>query len=496
MQHLIKKQVIALDMPKSAKSFEVQQTMRNIYLQKILPLLEQVFDELSDEEETIFIDQLEIDLGNISESDIALDKWDLKIVSGITGQLYKKINIKKEKPGAHELKSLSVCSQWLFYMEKGFLPWNTLHTNEAWYLQVLEALATDYIRVSELRYLITSNPSVIKRIAEQHPYTFLLKLVEILTAEKQNELADAVLALQQFLSEMKRFDIIADHPSALQKNIWRQIIGLAAVEGRKLTQHELVEKAILFYLPDISIISTMVAKGLVIPSAISPVLKKIAAQPEQSLKKTEADGTEKHTKEKELEKDGEMNIEMRQVQQDENTNNEMYDKQVDEEGIFVLNAGTVLLHAFLTTLLNRLQLVNNGRFANEEAQQKALYLVHYLATGKNNAEEHELIVPKILCAWNLNNPVEKEVELTTEEINEAENMMRSAIEQWTVLKNTSVDGLREGFLQRNGKLYTRNGNLYLQVEHKAIDILLDQLPWNLSIIKLPWMKEILRVEWR
>ena len=155
-----------------------------------------------------------------------------------------------------------------------------------------------------------------------------------------------------------------------------------------------------------------------------------------------------------------------------------------------------MLHAFLITLLNRLQLVNNGRFANEHAQQKALYILHYIATGKTDAEEHELIIPKILCAWNVGKPVDKEIELTAEELSETDNMMLSAIEQWEVLKNTSVDGLREGFLQRNGKLYTRNSNVYLLVESKAIDVLLDKLPWNLSIIKLPWMKEILRVEWR
>jgi hypothetical protein len=175
---------------------------------------------------------------------------------------------------------------------------------------------------------------------------------------------------------------------------------------------------------------------------------------------------------------------------------ELLQEQINEEGIFVFNAGIVLLHAFLPALLNRLQLVNNERFANEHAQQKALYLIHYIVTGKTDAEEHELIVPKVLCAWNLRNPVEKEIELTAEELNETDNMMLSAIEQWEVLKNTSVDGLREGFLQRNGKLYTRNSNVYLLVESKAIDVLLDQLPWNLSFIKLPWMKELLRVEWR
>jgi hypothetical protein len=65
-----------------------------------------------------------------------------------------------------------------------------------------------------------------------------------------------------------------------------------------------------------------------------------------------------------------------------------------------------------------------------------------------------------------------------------------------MLKGTSIDGLRETFLQRNGKLFTKNDNLALQIEQSSIDMLLDHLPWNLGIIKLPWMKDLLKVEWR
>ena len=488
MQHLIRKQIIALGVPESVKSFEVQQTVRDYYLHEILPVLEQVFDELSDEEETIFIDQLQIDLGSISAKDISRNNWDQELLVKIKKQLYERIGNKKEKAASHESRSLSVCKQWLFYMEKGYLPWNTLHTGETWYQHVLEALATDYKMVAELRYLISTNPNAVKRIVFQHPQTFLVKLVEILTAQKQNGLIDAVVALQEMLHEIKRFDVSAYSPPALQKNIWQQMIRFATVDGAKLTQDQLIEKAMLFYLQDISMLKAIVANKLLKTDSLLPVTKKLEENPEAFSKERIPEFKEKQTnkEEKEVEKE----IEVKEVF------DELLQEQIDEEGIFVANAGIVLLHAFLPTLLNRLQLVNNGRYANEQAQQKALYLIHYIATGKTDAEEHELIIPKVLCAWNLNKPVEKKIELTAEELNEAENMMLSAIEQWTVLKNTSIDGLREGFLQRNAKLYTRNNNVYLLMENKSIDVLLDQLPWNLSIVKLPWMKEILRVEWR
>jgi len=75
-------------------------------------------------------------------------------------------------------------------------------------------------------------------------------------------------------------------------------------------------------------------------------------------------------------------------------------------------------------------------------------------------------------------------------------LLENVIRTWEKIGNTSIDGLRQGFLRRDGKLSERGGRLYLQMEISGIDVLLDYLPWNLSIVKLPWMKEILFVEWR
>jgi hypothetical protein len=133
---------------------------------------------------------------------------------------------------------------------------------------------------------------------------------------------------------------------------------------------------------------------------------------------------------------------------------------------------------------------------NTTAHQKALYLLHFLATGEAMAEEYELVIPKMLCAYPLQKPVDKDVRISDEEKEEAGHLLKEAIRQWEVLKSTSPSGFREGFLQRNGKLLTRNDQLYLQVEANSLDVLLDQLPWNLSIIKLPWMKKMIKVEWR
>lgn len=89
----------------------------------------------------------------------------------------------------------------------------------------------------------------------------------------------------------------------------------------------------------------------------------------------------------------------------------------------------------------------------------------------------------------------EEKELNPEAKIECEELLQAAIGHWSVLKNTSVDGLRETFLQRNGKISRVEKGWKLQVERKTVDVLLAKLPWGLGIIKLPWMNDMMFVEW-
>jgi hypothetical protein len=129
--------------------------------------------------------------------------------------------------------------------------------------------------------------------------------------------------------------------------------------------------------------------------------------------------------------------------------------------------------------------------------ERALCLLHFLATGQPIAPEHELILPKILCNIALDTPVESDLQLTDAEKEEAVALLEAVIRHWDALRNTSPDGLRGTFLLRPGKVSLRNdGDWLLQVETKAYDILLDQLPWGIAVIKLPWMEKKVWVEWR
>ena len=75
-------------------------------------------------------------------------------------------------------------------------------------------------------------------------------------------------------------------------------------------------------------------------------------------------------------------------------------------------------------------------------------------------------------------------------------MLEGVLQNWGRLTNTSIAGLQEGFLRREGRLEELEDTYLLTVETKAFDMLLDQVPWNFRTIKYSWMEKAIQVKWR
>jgi|GEM_PF-1483630 len=166
------------------------------------------------------------------------------------------------------------------------------------------------------------------------------------------------------------------------------------------------------------------------------------------------------------------------------------------ESCQVQNAGMVLLWPFLNMYFSRLDMLDGSHFRDEEARQRAVHLLQYLATGNKAENEFELSLPKVLCGLVPSDPVPAGIGLKENEKALSESLLGAVIQQWTVLKNTSVPTLRETFLRRSGILQLKEENWELHVQAQSYDVLLDQLPWGLQIVKLPWMKSTLFNKWR
>ena len=179
------------------------------------------------------------------------------------------------------------------------------------------------------------------------------------------------------------------------------------------------------------------------------------------------------------------------------TNNQKHITESSEppDIIYITNAGLVLLHPFMPALFGHLNLIEKNTWIDETSVYKAVMSMQFMVTGEDKTEEFDLVLNKILCGMDNEEVVPTTILPDEETKTECDVLLMEVIKYWDVLKNTSIAGLREGFLQRSGKLSRVDDGWLLQVEQKAIDILLNHLPWGIGIIKLPWMNEMLHVEW-
>ena len=173
------------------------------------------------------------------------------------------------------------------------------------------------------------------------------------------------------------------------------------------------------------------------------------------------------------------------------------DDDTAEASLYVRDAGLVLLWPFLPAYLGALGLLDETKkaFASAAARRRGVVLVAHLASGRFDPPEPDLALAKLLCGHPLAAPVEREVEPTDAERDEAEVLLRAVVGHWTALKTTSPDGLREAFLARDGRLDRTDDAWSLTVERRGVDVLVDAVPWAVGVVRLPWMEAALSVTW-
>jgi hypothetical protein len=165
--------------------------------------------------------------------------------------------------------------------------------------------------------------------------------------------------------------------------------------------------------------------------------------------------------------------------------------------LLVQQAGMILLHPFLAKLFENIGITDPvSRQLTGFSLPRAAVLLHFLATGHEEIFEYELGLIKIMLGLQPTTelPVGKGL-LTQSDREEAETVLQAAISHWQALKNTSINGLRSSFLLRQGLVREAEDGWQLRLERRPFDLLLDQLPWGVGIVKLPWMSRAIFTEW-
>lgn len=171
---------------------------------------------------------------------------------------------------------------------------------------------------------------------------------------------------------------------------------------------------------------------------------------------------------------------------------------LQNEQLFIENAGLVLAASFFPILFSRLSLTDHSTFKDDECRMKAIALLRYIVYGQEYASPvASYTLEKILIGMDPFEPIPELPTLMSTEKMSADQLLETIKVHWQKMKNTSLQGIQHAFLQRDGKIeLTKDDYWLLTIEEKAFDVLLDSVPWNFRLIRLSWMDKMINVNWR
>ncbi|MFK0731368.1 MAG: contractile injection system tape measure protein [Gloeotrichia echinulata GP01] len=433
-RHIIKKQIIELQLNSQHGAVEMQNKVSKIYFSQAIPLIDDLCNQFSDLDTIQRIDTLEINLGNIDINNLEQD-FITKLAAELRQQLTKKILLANSPVPAQ-----------------------------------LQANSTNNLQFS--------NNNNINSELELFSYFILTGTLpwwtEKLSKEELEECCDR---------------LITTSPLQLKSILWESF------------KHETQLKRIIYHFGDAILLKIAC---LFVPS-LSQVdgnynSENIDISPQIKLPKDISDNKSRQERWRELF----VNVSLgKNAKSDplqftrENFANfqDKVDDFNDTNEIYINNAGLILLYPFLNQFFATIGLVKERCFINLSSAERAVLLLQYLVDASTKLSEHILPLNKLLCGIGLYESVDVNWEITPTEHTESENLLSAVIENWSILKNTSIPGFKTAFLQREGILKIRDGSWLLLVERKSYDVLLDRIPWNISVVKLPWMDEVLYSVW-
>jgi len=472
-RHLIYKQKVVLHVSHEQDTLGLQKKVSDLFKYELSDHLQQMLDELFPDETVTRIDSLQLDLGKITTQN-----FENEFKAAFLGSL--KENLQASKDDALTRPDESVKSSvrynldtFLYFLEHGSLPWYSTKLNISnWEQQLLKEFSDQEYKavLNWLRDKSAVNATVIERLVRQFSKSLPEALLFALRADLRPKWPELFNDFQIILNYFYK------KPEQAVIHFWQVTFQqlLQVPHQSEGFEFEVLKDCVRYAdksnLGEIRAADIELIRSGLKTAEVLTAFNQAINDPQLINRDAEANRTVK-TRDR---KSGNLG---------------------SAEPLYVNNSGIVLLHPFLQSYFTGLKLYGDNGFIDQPRRERAVLLLHYLATSETEAAEFDLILEKILCGLGLEDTLPVALDLTEEEKIESDKLLEAVISYWEPLKNTSIAGLQNTFLQREGRLELKDNGWLLTVEQKTVDILLGKLPWGFGTIRLPWMQEILSVDW-
>lgn len=489
-RHTIQKQVLHLETGEPSASLGFERQARDLYYELLLPKMETLFDRYAGPHSRIRMEKLEVEV-TLPYS----DAWEERFCDAVLQEIEMSLRgaVRQEManagapgPMAASPPATDVEAVFLYFLSNGIFPW---YASE-WTISSVK----EYFTESRIK-------TFLRGTAEGHD--FWSRLVSLLATDRHalsrlcSQFSDNYLrALFSGTSEYKIMERWFSWIEAIGK------IGISAFDGRLLAWKILLSslartggkiEASVFSETEKDLLLRVLAsisreafeswwKDLSSPSQKVEIWRVLACGQLHAEDSVPSDITDL------IEKD----VVPKKPRVKDHT------ERPEQEGVYIQNAGLVLLHPFLQALFIELGCFDGVTFVSEEMHQRAVLLTQSMVYPGEEYPEDQLLLNKVLCGYDPEQTLPCILECMEKETEETESLLEAVIKHWTmngVAVNTTVDNLRAAFLQRPGKLIRRSDDWLLKVEGAGYDIVMKNLPWGIGMIKHAWMPEMLRVEW-
>ncbi|HTL81434.1 MAG TPA: contractile injection system tape measure protein [Bacteroidia bacterium] len=543
--HIIRKLILELGLPKQDEAFNLQTRITNNYERILLRTMSDLFDRLVGEDEILELDRIEINIGKITSEDIdnvlsekagkLMEEKLIRIISELRhspGQM-QQINmeilngIPISVQGYLQKRSVSRLDALAHVLEFGILPWaDDQQQRPSLRTLLAEAMEEHPEQLRMMLEEMSDKPHVFRRLVLQIENAQLIYLASLLdctfSAQLNGIIAEFTRAFRKAADLKPAENVQHKTEKQLQEFIVERTLQFFARTGTDLNTADIrrspdvYAEAILAELLSFTRVDPILILRSEVQrtetSGTSPVKRIVSGSIESFLKKKfnfspaviEKFKKKKATKETTQQKKPKQNkqqLNADELLKKESTVVEEMLPEIPEvdDGIYIENAGLVILVPYLPGFFRNLGLVAGKEFVNDEAKWKGVHLLQWLAygdEGKQETTEHDLLLNKIICGIEPSEPIPVSIQITDDQKAECTALLEAVIQNWTVLKRSSVHALRVTFLQKEGRLKCENGIWDLLIHRdSAVDILIDKLPWTISVIKFPWNKEIFFTEW-